>query len=85
MIGRADFAQVVGGGVGAFRTGHAEAGHVALRVVEIVVSDPGERQIGEHFVPLGKAVEGDGVARGGDRALAAQTTTPFERPVVPEV
>ena len=72
MIGRADFAQVVGGGVGAFRAGHAEARHVALRVVEIMVADPGEGQIGEHLVAVGQPVEGDGVARRGDRALAAQ-------------
>ena len=69
---------------GAFRAGHAEAGDHALRVVEIMVADPGERQIGEHFVAVGQIVEGDGVARGGDAALAA-STTPFERPVVPEV
>ena len=83
-IGRPDLAQVAGGGVGAFRTGHAEAGDIALRVVEIMVADPGERQIGEHFVAVGQLVEGD-----GSRAAAIErsplSTTPFERPVVPEV
>ncbi len=72
MERRPDFAQVVRGGVGAFRAGHAEPGDEALRVVEIMIADPGERQIGEHFVAVGQIVERDGVARRRDAALAAQ-------------
>ena len=72
MIGWAELAQVVGGGVGAFGTCHAEARHIALRIVEIVVADPGERQIGEHLVAVGQPVEGDGVARGAIERCAAQ-------------
>ncbi len=65
---------------------HAEAGDVALRVVEIVVADPGERQIGEHARRLSvRLVEGDGVAGGVDAARRRTASTPFERPVVPEV
>jgi hypothetical protein len=37
-----------------------------------MVADPGERQIGEHFVAVGQMIEGDGVARGGDAALAGE-------------
>jgi hypothetical protein len=62
-----------------------EAGNVALRVVEIVIADPGERQIGEHAVVLGQLVEGDGVLRRCTACLSAVSITPFERPVVPEV
>ncbi len=72
MIGRADFPQVAGGGVGALRAGHAEARHVALRVVQVMVASPGERQIGEHLVTIGETIEGDGVARRGDRTFTAQ-------------
>ena len=85
MKGRPDLAQVLGGGVGAFRAGHAKSRDEALRVVEIMVADPGERQIGEHLVAIGQIVEGDGVARRRDAALAADSTTPLDRPVVPEV
>ena len=60
---RADLAQIGHRGVGAFRAGHAEAGDQALRVVEIMIADPGERQIGERLVVLGQLVEGDGVGR----------------------
>ena len=69
---RTDLAQIGGRGVGAFRAGHAEAGHQTLRVIEIVIADPGQRQIGERDVFLGQLVEGDGVGRRLDRSLAGQ-------------
>jgi len=75
MIGRADFAQVGRGGVGAFGAGDAEARDKALRVVEIVVADPRERQIGERLVTVGQFVVSDSVARGGNGTLAAQDHT----------
>jgi hypothetical protein len=43
-----------------------------LRVVEVVVADPGERQIGENAVLFAQAVEGDGVAGGVDCASRRQ-------------
>jgi hypothetical protein len=55
-----------------------------LRVVEIMIADPGQRQIGEHLVAVGQIVEGDRVA-GGAMQRSPLSTTPFERPVVPEV
>ena len=72
MKRRADLAQILRGGRRAFRAGHAEAGDVSLRVVQIMIAGPGERQRGEHLVAIGQIVEGDGVARGGDAALAGQ-------------
>ena len=70
--GRPDLAQVLGRGVGAFRAGHAEPGDEPLRVIEIMVARPGQRQKGEHFVAIGQVVERDRVARRRDAALAAQ-------------
>ena len=70
--GRADLAQIGHRGVGIFRTGGAEAGDQALRVIEIMVADPGERQIGERDVVLGQLVEGHGIGRRLDRALAGE-------------
>ena len=64
--GRPDLAQVLRHRLGAFRAVHAEAGDIALRVVEIVVADPGERQVGEHAVALAEIVERRRVARGAD-------------------
>jgi hypothetical protein len=49
-----------------------------------VVADPGERQIGQHLVPLVQLVEFDRVARAAMTALGL-IITPFERPVVPDV
>ncbi len=72
MKRRADLAQIFRGGRGAFRAGHAEAGDVALRVVQIMIAGPGERQRGEHLVAISEIVEHDSVARGGDAALAGQ-------------
>jgi hypothetical protein len=72
MEGRPDLAKVLGRGVGAFRAGHAEPGDEALRVIEVMVARPGQRQKGEHFVAIGQVVERDGVARRRDAALAAQ-------------
>ena len=57
---------------------------IALGIVEIVVADPGKRQIGEHaviFVQPSNAT----VSRAALTALAAFSITPFERPVVPDV
>jgi hypothetical protein len=72
MIGRADLSQVGRGSVGAFRAGDAKAGDITLRVIEVVVADPGEREVGEHLVTVRQIVEGDGVARSGNGVLAAQ-------------
>ena len=72
VIGRADLAQVARRRLGALRARHAEARDIALRIVEVVVADPGERQVGEHLVAIGQLVESHGRARRGDRALAAQ-------------
>ena len=59
--------------------------HQALRVVEIMIADPGERQIGEHHVVLGQLVERHRVGGGLDPAAAPMSTTPFDAPVVPDV
>ena len=72
---RPDLAQVGHHRLGAFRTGHAEAGNEALRVVEIVIADPGQWQIGQRHIFLGQLVENDRVARRLDRALAGQHHT----------
>ena len=66
--GRPDLAQILRHRIGALGAVHAKPGDVALGVVEIVVADPGERQVGEHIVVLVQAVEFDRVARRLDRA-----------------
>jgi hypothetical protein len=71
VIGGADLAEVARRRLRALRAGDAEAGDVALRVVEIVIADPGQRQVGERLVAVGQPVECDGVARGANRPLAA--------------
>jgi hypothetical protein len=40
--------------------------------IEIVVADPGQRQIGQRLVALGEMIEGDGVGAGADAALRRQ-------------
>ena len=69
----------------ALRAVHAEAGDIAPARSEIVVADPGERQIGQHLVLLGQLVEGDRVARRRRCSRSADSTTPLGWPVVPEV
>ena len=58
---RPDLAQILHRRVGIFRAGHAEARHQPLRIIEIVIADPGERQIGEHDVVFVQLVERDGI------------------------
>ena len=70
--GRPDLAQVLRDRVGIFRTCDARARNEGLRVIEIMIADPGERQIGELFVPVCQAVEGDRVARRLHRASRGQ-------------
>ena len=72
MIGRADLAQVVGRRFRAFRAGDAEAGDIALSVVEIMIADPGQRQVSKRFVLVGQPVEGDRAAGGANRPFAAK-------------
>ena len=69
---RPDLAQILHRGFAALRTGRAEARDQLLRIVEVVVADPGDRQVGQRLVPVGQLVEGDGVAGGIDAALRGQ-------------
>ena len=69
---RADLAQVGHHSLGALRAGHAEAGDQALRIVQVMIADPGQRQIGERHVLFGQVIEGDGVGGGLDRAFAGK-------------
>jgi hypothetical protein len=61
--GRTDFPQILRHRLLALRAGHAEAGNIALREVQVMVADPGERQIGEHAVLLGQSIERNRVDR----------------------
>ena len=61
--GRPDLAQIVRDRLLAFRAVHAEAGNVALRVIEVVIADPGERQVGKYAVTFRQTVEADGIGR----------------------
>jgi len=70
--GGTDLAQVSHGGVGVLRAGDAEACDQTLRVIQIMIAHPGERQISKRDVLLGQVIEGNGVGSGGDRALAGQ-------------
>ena len=70
--GRADLAQVGHRGIGALGAGHAEAGDQALRIVKVMIADPGQRQIGERHVLFGQVIEGDGVGGGPDRSFAGE-------------
>ena len=65
--GRADLAKILRHRLVAFRAVHAEARDVALRVVEIVVADPGQRQVCKHAVAFAQSIEFGGVAGGLDR------------------
>ena len=65
-------------------TGGAETRDHALRVIEIVVADPGERQIGERHVVFSQLVESNRIGRGTNRASFV-STTPLDVPVVPDV
>src|SRR4029078_1918234 len=58
--------------VGTFRTGSAKAGDQTLCVVEIVVTDPSEWQVGKRNVVLGEFVEGYRVRRRVYRTLAGK-------------
>ena len=49
-----------------------------------MIADPGERQIGEHLVVLVKSIERIGL-RAETIVFSQVSTTPLERPVVPEV
>ena len=69
---RPDLAQILHRGVAGLAAGGAEAGDELLRVVEVMVADPGDRQIGQRLVLVGQLVERDGVARGVDAALGGQ-------------
>ena len=48
-------------GFAAFRTGKTEGRDQRLRVVQVMVADPGQRQIGERLILLGQLVECDSV------------------------
>src|SRR4029077_13289203 len=52
--GRADLPHVLHGSVGALRTGDAETRDQRLRIVEIMVPDPSERQVSERLVACGE-------------------------------
>ena len=67
-----DFAQVRHRRVGALRAGHAETGDQSLRIIEIVVANPGQRQIGKRDVIHRQLVEFDRIGRRVDRAFAGQ-------------
>ena len=69
---RPDLAEIGHRGVAALRAGHAEARDQALRVVEIMVADPGERQIGQRLVLLRQVIEGHRVGARADAALRRQ-------------
>ena len=73
--GRADLLHVLHRGLGTLRTSEAEAGDQRLRIIEIVVADPGERQIGERLVALGELVEGNRVGGGVDAADGGEDDT----------
>jgi hypothetical protein len=69
---RADLAQIGHRRLGVLGTCHAEAGHQALRVIEVMIADPGKRQISERHVLFGKLVEIYGIGSRRDRALVAE-------------
>ena len=46
-----------------------------MRVIEVVIADPGERQIGKRNVRFSQFVEGDRIGRGTDRTFARENDT----------
>ena len=70
--GRPDLARVLLHGRLAFRAGDAEARDETLGEGQVVVADPGERQVGHDLVLIRQPVEGDRVACRRDRAAGGQ-------------
>jgi hypothetical protein len=70
--GRADLPGIGHGGVRTLRAGQTEAGDQRLRIVEVVIADPGEREIGDRLVVLGQPVEGDRIGCRIDAADGGQ-------------
>ena len=75
----ANLAQILLHRIGAFRAGDAETGHEPLRIGEIMVADPGQRQIGQHGVGLAKLVERGRIA-GRRHAAPCAEHDPFRAP-----
>jgi len=73
VIGRPDLPRVFPDCFLAFRTGNTEAAHHALDIGEVVIANPGEREIGSLIV-FRQAVEGDGIASGADRPAMGETS-----------
>ena len=63
--GRPDLLEVLLHRLAAFRTGDAKSRHHGLGEVEIMIADPGERQVGESNIAVSELVEDD--RRGGRR------------------
>jgi hypothetical protein len=72
IIGRPDLAQILLRGVGRFRAGHAEACHQRLRIIQVMIADPCQRQIGQHHIPIGQLVEGHRILRRSDATTRRQ-------------
>ena len=69
IISRPDVAHVAHHGLGRFRAADAIAGDERLRVGKDVLPDPGRRQVGQHDVRIGQALQLRGGARAVDQAM----------------
>src|SRR5215831_12741650 len=78
-IGGPEFAQIGDHGRLRFRAGGAKAGAIGLRIREDVLADPRHRQIGEHLLAVGQALELDRVLRGSYDVVKTQDD-PFRPP-----
>ena len=63
-----DLLEILLHGLGALRAGDAKARHHRLGEVEIMVTDPGERQIGKGDVTIAELIEGNCRSRRRDGA-----------------
>src|SRR5206468_8585580 len=54
------------------RSSDLESGDNALCIIEVMITNPGERQVGERHVLVGQAVKPDGISRSVDAASRRQ-------------
>src|SRR5260370_27178765 len=74
--GWSDLAQILLDRLTALGTRHAKSSHEALRIVEVMIAHPGERQVGDRHVVVRQSVEPYSIRRSVESASRGQHDTP---------